>query len=180
MPHVYRRRPEFVVAEEAPAGGTVTTRNGITPVAVGDMMVHTGGEQQLVRAADFSQQFEEVAYEDTPEHLREIVDPERVQREREAAAKKEEQTEHRAAARAPAGKTTKTSGSRGRSADRRQDASHSSAADHRRDAEHRQDAAAHQRNEERRAEHDAAQAHLQDEGDFGPQPTPEAQITHGA
>lgn len=166
MPQVYRRRAEFVVAEEAPAGGTVSTRNGIIPIAGGDMMVHTGGEAQHYSAADFAQQFEAVGYDDTPEHLREIADPERAQKEREEAAEKAERDARREERRPSgssggggrSGKTTKSRSSRGAST------------------------AAHRQTEERKAERErqeASETALQDQGDFAPQPTSEAQRNWG-
>lgn len=193
MPQVYRRRAEFVVAEPAAPGGTVSTRDGITPVRQGDMTLHVGGEQQLVSAADFAQQFEAVTYEDAPEHLREIVDPERVQREREEATEKAERDARREERRPSgssggggrSGKTTKTKTNRGRSSEAHERGRSDEAHERGRSAE----AHERRRNDEAHRQHEAdpaetaraaAAAQLQDEGDFGPQPTEEAQIQHGA
>lgn len=180
---VYRRRAEFVVAEDAPAGGTISTRDGVKAVGQGDKIVQRGGDFVHYTAADFGAQFEPAQFEELPEDLQEIHDPERVatmRREREEEEKRTAEREERASHRAGSGKTTKARRQRpsrakgGRSAEHRQDAAHSQSAEHRRDAE------AHQRNEERRqADRRAAgEAEVNAHGDSDPQPTQESQRVH--
>lgn len=181
MPQVFRRRAEFVVAESIPAGGTVSTRNGIIPIQQGDMMVHTGGEAQHYSAADFASQFEPVAYDDAPEHLREVVDPERAQADREKAEKAEEREaakETRAAAeKTPKARATSKRSSKAKTTKLQPDRNLQQEAEQRRAQEEEQRTAQARQERDEHANASPAAAALQDQGDFGPQPTPEAQRT---